>query len=139
MKTIGKSIAVRWRVWVGAVPGFGALLLPLGVCPVCWPAYAGVISALGLGFLLEKTYLLAATGTFLFVAVASLAYRANSRRGFGPFYLGVFGSALALAGKFTLSLDSVLYFGLVLLVTASLWNAWPKPSARSCAACAAQE
>jgi|GEM_PF-2330127 len=31
---------------------------PQGRCPACWPAYAGVLSALGLGFLLESAYLL---------------------------------------------------------------------------------
>jgi len=139
MRSDGKGIRFRWRAFVAAVPGLGASLLPLGVCPACWPAYAGVLSTVGLGFLLDKTYLLAATGAFLFIAVAGLAYRANSRRGFGPFYLGAVASALALAGKFALSLDSLLYLGLLLLLAASFWNAWPKPSARSCAACVAQE
>lgn len=139
MKTTGESIAFRWRAFVGTVPGLGAALLPVGACPACWPAYAGVLSAVGLGFLLEKTYLLAATGAFLLVAVASLAYRASSRRGFGPFYLGACGSTVALAGKFALSLDSLLYSGLVLLVAASLWNAWPQTAARSCPACVTQE
>lgn len=130
----------RWHELTAVAPGFGASLLPVGACPVCWPAYAGVLSAVGLGFLLEKTYLLAATGAFLLVAVASLAYQARSRRGYGPFVLGAFGSAVALSGKFALSLDSLLYLGLALLVGASLWNAWPRPVASSsCSACRAEE
>ncbi len=131
----------RWRELTAIVPGFGASLLPVGACPACWPAYAGVLSAVGLGFLLETTYLLVATAAFLLMALASLAYRASSRRGFGPLFLGATGSAVALVGKFALSLDSLLYLGLALLVGASLWNAWPRTAAAagSCPACRAQE
>lgn len=141
MRDDTQSRGFSWRQFVGTIPGLGASLLPVGACPACWPAYAGVLSAVGLGFLLESTYLLAATVAFLLIALASLAYKASSRRGFGPLYLGAFGSAVALVGKFTLSLDSLLYLGLAVLVGASLWNAWPRAaaSAGSCPACRAEE
>jgi hypothetical protein len=30
-----------------ALPGVGVSLLPKLMCPACWPAYAGIVSALG--------------------------------------------------------------------------------------------
>ena len=38
-----------WRGLLSVVPAVGASLLPVGACPACWPAYAGLLSALGLG------------------------------------------------------------------------------------------
>jgi hypothetical protein len=39
-----------WRqAWL-ALPGVGASLFPKLACPLCWPAYAGLLSSVGLGF-----------------------------------------------------------------------------------------
>ena len=133
----------RQSGWLGSLavlPGIGATLLPVGLCPACWPAYAGILSALGLGFLLDAAYLLPVTSLFLLVALGALAYRARSRRGFGPFLGGVVASAGILAGKFILSSDAVTWGGIVLLVAASIWNAWPQRANRvkvgACPQCA---
>ena len=99
------------------MPGFGAFLLPIGVCPACWPAYSGLLGSIGFGFLLDDKYLLPFTAVLLLLALGSLAYRARSRRGFGPLGLGALASSVALSGKFALSSDSLLYFGLGLLVS----------------------
>jgi hypothetical protein len=40
-----------WKQNLLAVPGIGLSLLPKIACPACWPAYAGLLSSLGLGFL----------------------------------------------------------------------------------------
>lgn len=90
------------------LPAVGASFLPVGTCPACWPAYAGVLGSLGLGFLLSSTYLLPVTAALLGLALASLAFRAKARRAYGPFSLGLVGAALAIAGKFVLSKDPVL-------------------------------
>jgi hypothetical protein len=55
-----------------AMPGIGMALLPKLACPACWPAYAGLLSTLGVGFLGSTKYLLPLTATFLFVAVGCL-------------------------------------------------------------------
>jgi hypothetical protein len=55
---------------------------------LCWPAYAGLLSTLGLGFLISTAYLATLTAAFLALAVGSLAFRASRRRGFAPFWLG---------------------------------------------------
>ena len=40
-----------WKETALAVPGVGVSMLPKVICPVCSPAYAAVLSSLGLGFL----------------------------------------------------------------------------------------
>ncbi len=125
----------------GMVPALGVGLLPVGLCPACWPVYAGLVSALGLGFLMDAQYLLPITGAALLLALAALAFRARRRRGYGPFAVGLAASVLILIGKFALASDLVLYAALTVLVGASLWNAWPKRKATAvaagCSKCAA--
>ncbi len=126
-----------WRRSLALLPGFGFALLPKLACPACWPAYAGILGSLGLGFLIGTRWLLPLTATFLAVAVGALAYRAEARHGLRPFALGIAAAGLVLAGKFAFDSDPAMYGGLALLVTASIWNTWPVrgPSGASCPAC----
>ena len=134
----GASNGGRLRGVAGSVPALGVLLLPVGTCPACWPAYAGFLSSLGLGFMLYEEYLLPIAATLLVVALGTLLYRARDRRGFGPFLLGGAASATALGGKFALESDLLLYGGFGLLTLAAAWNSWPKrpENPRACAGCA---
>jgi hypothetical protein len=95
------------------------------------PAYAGVISSVGLGFLMRTAYLLPLTLLFLGLALAALVFRAGRRRGYGPLALGAVAAALLLAGKFVLDSGASVLAGVVTLVGASLWNAWPVRPATS--------
>ncbi len=129
-----------WRSSLATLPGIGASLLPVGLCPACWPAYAGLLSSLGLGFLLKTSYLLPLTVLFVLIALGALAFRAKTRRGYGPFVIGLLASGIVLGGKFALGLDVAMYGGVALLVVASVWNAWPRKAARTvnhaCPVCA---
>jgi len=109
-----------WCGLLTVIPALGASLLPLGICPACWPAYAGLLGTLGIGFLLEKAYLLPVTMVLLGLALVSLVYHASARRGYGPFALGVVAVSLVLVGKFTRFFDPLVYVGLALLMGASL-------------------
>lgn len=124
--------ARRWRQGFLAGPGIGVALLPKLACPLCWPFYAGVVSSLGLGFLISTRYLLPITLTFLLFTVAVLAFRARQRRGYGPFLLGCAASVAVITGKFYLESSPATYAGIVLLVAASTWNAVPGRVAESC-------
>ena len=110
-----------------AVPGVGVSLLPKLICPACWPAYAGLLTSLGLGFLISARYLFALTAGFLLISVAALAYRARDRHGYWPAALGLVAGATVLLGKFSLELTAATYGGLGLLIAASVWNSWPRP------------
>jgi mercuric ion transport protein len=115
-----------WKQGVLAIPGIGFALLPKLACPLCWPAYAGILSSLGLGFLISASYLLGFTVAFLIVAVAALAFRARQRWGYGPLLFGIAGSAALLGGKFYLESSAVTYVGFGSLVSAAVWNTWPR-------------
>ena len=120
-----------------AVPAIAAAALPKLTCPACWPAYSGVLSALGVSFVNYTPYLLPLTAAFLLLSLAALAWRARERRGYGPLILGFVASVVLLVGKFAYDSDGAMYAGIALLVVASLLNAWPssRPAAGNCPAC----
>ncbi len=130
-----------WWRFLGSAPGVGAALLPVGVCPACWPAYAGIVGFLGLGLLLESTYLLPITIGFLGLAVFTLGVRAKTRRGYRPLALGIASVACVLVFKSGYVFDALMYAGLFGLVVASVWDAWPKRKTEvgSCPKCVQPE
>lgn len=115
-----------WRHSLVALPGVGVSLLPKLACPLCWPAYAGLLSSVGLGFLISTKYLLPFTVAFLALALGALAFRAKKRHGYKPLVLGVVAAGGILAGKFHWESNLVLYSAVGLLVVSSVWNAWPQ-------------
>jgi hypothetical protein len=76
---------------------------------------------------METEYLLPLMVGCLLLALSALGFRAERRRGFGPILLGLAASSLLLVGKFVLGSDGAVYGGIGGLVSASLWNAWPRP------------
>lgn len=127
------------RQTLPTLPAVGIALLPKLTCAACWPAYAGLLSALGVGFIDYTPYLLPLTAVFLLLTLVMLGYRARSRRGYAPFALGAAAAAIVLVGKFALDSDMALYGGITLLVGASLWNAWPTRAQGVCSACTAPD
>ncbi|MEO6954029.1 MAG: MerC family mercury resistance protein [Polyangia bacterium] len=124
-----------WRSSVAALPGIVLALLPKIACPACWPAYAGALTSLGVGFLLDVRWLFPLTAVFMLIAVFMLGFRARRRRGFAPFFLGMNAATIVLAGKFGFESDAAMYAGLGLLVAASIWNTWPSRATVACPAC----
>lgn len=117
---------------LGTLSGATLLVfLPRLLCPACWPAYAGLMSSMGLGFLLKTRWLLPLTMITLVFVLASLAFRARARRGYGPFMLGLLGSGALLGGYFVFPPGTAISVwgvdgGAALLVAASIWNGWPR-------------
>ena len=129
-----KSTLPAGRIQLASLlPAVGAALLPKLTCPACWPAYAALLSALGVGFIDYTPYLLPLTLVFLAVTLAILAWR--PRRGYAPLALGLFASAILLIGKFFFDSDIATYAGVALLVGASTWNAWPTQLKATCVNC----
>lgn len=81
-----------------------------------------------LGFINYSPWPLPLTIAFLAVVLVSLAWRANTRRGYAPLAAGVAAAVTPLVGKFYFDFDSdpATYAVIALLVGASLWNAWPR-------------
>ena len=129
-----KSSQPAERVQLASLlPAVGAALLPKLTCPACWPAYAALLSALGVGFIDYTPFLLPLTLVFLVVTLTVLARRA--RRGYAPLTLGLFAAAAMLIGKFLFDSDIATYAGVALLIGASTWNAWPTPAKAACVNC----
>lgn len=117
------------------IPAMFFALLPKVACPACWPAYVGIISAFGLGFLARTEYLLPLTTLFLSVVLVGLGYGARNRRGYRPLFLGIVASTAVLFGKFNFRSDFLFYSGLVLLAGSSLWNTWPQKQSKTASCC----
>lgn len=116
----------RWKQGLLALPSLGVSLLPKLACPACWPAYAGLLTSVGLGFLISVVYLLPLTTAFLVLALGALAFRAKQRHGYGPFLLGIVAASGVLLGKFVWESNPIMYSAVGLLVISSLWNTWPR-------------
>jgi hypothetical protein len=124
-----------WWSSIAALPATVVALLPGVACPACWPAYAGLLNVFGLGFINYSPYLAPLTGGLLVLSVGLLAYRAKRRRGYRPFMLGLLATTGVMIGRFVLESNAFTYGSLALLITASLWNAWPRNSINTCTRC----
>lgn len=114
------------RRLLSVLPGVGAALLPTVTCPACWPAYAGVLSALGLGAVMNGPYYFAVIAGLLTLSLFALAYRARSRRGYIPFLCGGLATALILGNKYWSGPALFNFGGAGLLIMSSVWNNWPR-------------
>ncbi len=120
-----------WKQSLMTLPGVGVSILPKLACPACWPAYAALLSSVGLGFLISTAYLFPMTVALLSLALGAIAFRAKQRNGYGPFLLGLLAAAAVLLGKFVWESKPTMYGAFGLLVISSLWNAWPRHAAPS--------
>ena len=111
---------------ISSLPALLIALLPQLFCPACWPAYTSILSSLGIGFINYSPLLFPLTALSLLVAIGGIFYKAETRRGYYPFFLAIIATAVILIGKFALEISIALYAGILLLLIASVWNAWPK-------------
>ncbi len=127
----------HYRRILTVFPAIGTVLIPGVSCPACWPAYAGLLSSVGLGFVNYTPYLFPLTLLCLIVVLLSLGLRARRHRVFGPLILGSTAALIILTGKFIFVLKAATYVGLILLVAASIWNLWSRRTAggASCPDC----
>jgi hypothetical protein len=123
------NIARRGAGVLAFLPAAGAALLPKLTCPACWPAYAAVLSSLGLGFV-DYTPWLFPAAVFIVITLALIAWR--PRRCYRPLVLGIGAGAAVLTGKFLFDSEIAVYTGIALLAGASAWNAWPRKAVLSC-------
>jgi len=117
------------------VPAATAALVPGLTCPACWPGYAALLSALGLGFIPTAPYLLPLTAGLLVVALAALALRESRVL----FVLGAVASVVILLGKFVFESNPMNYLGAGLLLAASVPTVRRRGEAAACPACASDE
>jgi|GEM_PF-2538538 len=132
---IAESAPQRGRpAWLQAIIAAAAAvlsLLPGFSCPVCVAAYAGLLSSLGLGFLLTDSVQRPLVAAFLIVSVASVYWAARHYKKIGPFLLVVLGSIGIVTGRLVWSVTLVLYVGVVCLIAGTVWNLILKRPRRS--------
>ncbi len=122
----------NWLRSLAMIPGALFPLLPSATCPACLTAYAGLLSAIGLGFLFKERVLAPLIGIFLTISILSVAWSTRSHRRPGPLVVTVLGSAAVVAGRLIWNIPVVVYSGVALLIGASFWNLWLKrPSRKS--------
>ncbi len=115
------------------VPALGTSLLPTLSCPACWPAYASLLSAVGLSFLGEGRYLLWLNVVALVISLVVLARRAR-QASYVPVLVGALAALLILSGKFLLNSNPATWLGAAALLAAFVWSR-PKAKSVGCPAC----
>lgn len=108
----------RWQAFAAAFPALGLAFLPKLVCPLCFPAYAALLGALGLEFVDYTPWLLPLTATFLTIALGVLALQARRSSKVTGLLLGLAASMVVLSGKFYFENDWLTTVGVVLLIVA---------------------
>jgi hypothetical protein len=126
----------RWQAMVASAPAVGVALLPRLTCPLCFPAYAALLSALGLGFVDYTPYLLPLTAAFLIIALGVLVFQARRTGKITALALGVVATGLVLVGKFYFESDWLSTGGVLILVVAIfLGNRTRSTATVPCPAC----
>lgn len=118
---------------MAAVPALGASLLPSLICPACWPAYASLLSAVGLSFLGYSKHLLWLNVTALVISLIVL-FRRMSHGSYVPVLIGAFAALLILTGKFLLNSNPTVWLGAAALLAAFVWSR-PKAKPARCRGC----
>lgn len=135
-----KPVAGRWQAVAASFPAIGTALLPKLTCPLCFPAYAAILSALGIEFVDYTPYLLPLTVIFLAVAVTVLALQTRRTGKVIPLILGIAASLIVLFAKFGVESDSLTTGGIVMLVAAIfLGNRTKSTTVAPCPACVVGE
>ncbi len=112
----------RWRALAAASPALGVVFLPKLVCPLCFPAYAAILGALGIEFLDYTPYLLPLTAFFLAMALGVLALQARRTGNVAALLLGLAAAMIVLLGKFHFEHDWLTTGGVILLIVAILFG-----------------
>ncbi len=126
----------RWQAFAASTPALGVALLPKLTCPLCFPAYAALLSALGIEFIDYTPYLAPLTVVFLAIALGVLALQARRSGNFTAMLIGVTAAAIVLIGKFHFDSTVLATGGVILLMIAILLGNRAKPaSMAACPAC----
>ena len=135
-----KAVAGRWQTLAASFPAVGTALLPKLTCPLCFPAYAAILSAFGIEFVNYTPYLLPLTAVFLAVAISVLAFQVWRTGNILPLILGVTASFVVLFAKFELESDWLTTGGVIMLVAAIFLGSRSKSTEIApCPACAVGE
>ena len=116
----------------------GAVSIPALICPACWPAYIGLLGALGISYFDFTPYLIPSIVVSVMIALTAIGYQSYRSRSRSTFALGVTGALLVLSGRFWLLSDPITYLGVAVLVGSIIVDS-VKRNARTSADCCPTE
>ncbi len=132
----------RWSS-LAALPAAFLSLLPAVTCPACLGAYAGLFSALGLGFLVRSPVLEPLLISTLLIGLASIVWSTLGHRNPWPLALTVLGDLGVVVGRYALASQEMQWLGFPLILGGALWNIWLRrrrlTTSQECAACVADQ
>lgn len=110
------------RFHLPLLPALAIAVIPK--CPLCWAAWLGVATTLGLGRIGYQPWLLPAMAVFLGVVLTTLVWRDWRRRQFAISILLILGGSLVIAGRLALEHPPTLYAGIAILfaVATARWR-----------------
>ena len=114
---------MRVLKWCLSKIGVGLSIILAKFCPLCFPAIAGLLSSLGLGFLLKAAALHWLLIMFLLLSVFSLfwSYLKQHRR-YTAILIGVPSAFFLYGSKYIFMNASLFYLGATGLVVATFLN-----------------
>ncbi len=110
----------RWSFSLAAIPAAFVSLLPAVTCSACLGAYAGLLSALGLGFLVRSTVLEPLLISTLLIGLASIAWSTRVHRNPWPLALTLLGNLAVVAGRYALNTEEMQWLGFPLILGGAL-------------------
>ena len=118
---------------ISAFFSFLASILTLA-CPICFPllGVGGVLSALGLGFLIPLGANIYFIGAIFGLAWLSMFFSAKQHQRYWILILSFLGGGLILIGRFILVYNPAIYVGLFLFLLSAILNLKFKRSCSSC-------
>lgn len=108
------------------IPGALIAVLPAVSCPACLGAYAGLLTALGVPFVLAEKVLVPVTGTLLMIGLISVGWSTRTHHQPGPLAATLAGTLAVVFGRLIFRLPPLLYLGVGMLIASALWNLWLK-------------
>lgn len=99
-----------------------------GACCLGVPAALQLLTAIGAGFLINDAILIPLYFALLALSLWLLYTSTRSHSNLTPFWTGLGGAVIALAGVWIL--PALAYSGLAVLIAGSLWDFWSARAAR---------
>ncbi|GAC1537657.1 MAG: hypothetical protein NVS2B9_04020 [Myxococcales bacterium] len=123
---MAKAVPRHWLKSLAFAPAAIVAFLPSATCPMCIAAYAGALSAIGLGVVFNAQVQVAVMLTFLVIGVGTVAWSARSHGQIAPTVVSAVGALAFVGGRIVWTSTPLLYAGVALLLAGSLWNLWLK-------------
>ena len=113
----------RWNS-LAAIPAAFLSLLPAVTCPACLGAYAGLLSAFGLGFLVRSAVLEPLLISTLVLGLATIVWSTLEHHHPWPLALTLLGDLAVVVGRYALASQEMQWVGFPLILAGALWNIW---------------